>query len=234
MITSNLRLVVKIARRYIKRGLSHHTILDLIEEGNLGLMKAVDKFNPDLGYRFSSYAVWWIKESIESSIMNKERMVRLPVHRIKEVNRLIRQTNEIRTGLSGTPSMTEIEAVSEWDKKDIGELIQWSDGMSVRTSVMTEHTEYMSIDTCRSEAPEPVDVYYEARFAAALEKAVQSLPDLHREIVTSRYGLFGHEIKKLQCLSEVYGISKERVRQLQYDGLKKLQNKLRFDGWLDC
>ncbi|MGR5094503.1 sigma-70 family RNA polymerase sigma factor [Vibrio maritimus] len=233
LIESNLRLVVKIARGYTKRGLNNHTILDLIEEGNLGLIKAIDKFEPEKGFRFSTYAVWWIRESIESSLMNTGRTVRLPVHVIKEINRLSRQTNDMVSDLKRAPSVKEIAEQTANSQKHVSELIHMSGFIESSSSVDIVDKEYMSLDTCRSEAiPEPYDTCHDEMLLKSLERVVLSLPEKYRDIVIHRFGLFGKEVLTLDCLGEMYGLSKERVRQLQQEGVAKLQNRLRFDGWV--
>ncbi len=234
MITSNLQLVVKVAREYTKRTLSHHTFLDLIAEGNVGLMKAVDKFDLSKECRFSTYAVWWIRESIESAIMNRDRLVRLPIHRIKEVHRLWRQTHEMESRLNHSPSLKDIANNTGLTPIHVDNLVQLSGCIAVKASVDVEPSHHKSLETCRSEhIPEPVSVYDNARLMSALEKTVLSLPKRHQDILISRYGLFGQEVKKLQCLGEQFGMSKERVRQIQLEGIEKLQSKLEFDGWGD-
>jgi RNA polymerase nonessential primary-like sigma factor len=232
LIESNLRLVVKIARGYTKRGLNNHTILDLIEEGNLGLIKAIDKFEPEKGFRFSTYAVWWIRESIESSLMNTGRTVRLPVHVIKEINRLSRQTNEMRSALKRAPSVKEIAEQTSNSQQHVSELIHMSGFIESSASVDITDKEFQSLDTCRSDAiPEPYDICHDEKLLKSLEKVVLSLPDKYRDIVIHRFGLFGKEVLTLDCLGEMYGLSKERVRQLQQEGVVKLQGKLEFEGW---
>jgi RNA polymerase nonessential primary-like sigma factor len=233
LIESNLRLVVKIARGYTKRGLSNHTILDLIEEGNLGLIKAIDKFEPEKGFRFSTYAVWWIRESIESSLMNTGRTVRLPVHVIKEINRLSKQANEMRSDLKRAPSVKEIAEQTSNSQQHVSELIHMSGFIESSASVDITDKEFLSLDTCRSDViPEPYEAYHDEKLRKSLENVVLSLPDKYRDIVIHRFGLFGKEVLTLDCLGEMYGLSKERVRQLQQEGVVKLKRKLKFDGWV--
>ncbi|NOH26759.1 sigma-70 family RNA polymerase sigma factor [Vibrio mediterranei] len=234
LIESNLRLVVKIARNYTKRGLSNHTILDLIEEGNLGLIKAIDKFEPEKGFRFSTYAVWWIRESIESSLMNTGRTVRLPVHVIKEINRLSKQTNEIIADIQRPPSVKEIADKTLKSQAQVSDLIHMSGFIESSSSVDTIDKEFQSLETCRSEAiPEPCDLCHNEKLLKSLESVVLSLPEKYRDIVIHRFGLFGKEVLTLDNLGEMFGLSKERVRQLQQEGIQKLQNKLKFDGWIN-
>ncbi|MFC5077964.1 RNA polymerase sigma factor RpoS [Vibrio thalassae] len=234
LIESNLRLVVKIAGNYTKRGLGNHTILDLIEEGNLGLIKAIDKFEPEKGFRFSTYAVWWIRESIESSLMNTGRTVRLPVHVIKEINRLSKQTNEIIADLKRPPSVKEIADKTSKSQTQISDLIHMSGFIESSSSVDTIDKEFQSLETCRSEAiPEPYDLCHNEKLLQSLESVVLSLPEKYRDIVIHRFGLFGREVLTLDNLGEMYGLSKERVRQLQQEGVNKLQSELKFGGWIN-
>lgn len=232
LIEANLRLVVKIAQNYAKKRLHNHTLLDLIAEGNLGLIKAIEKFDHEKGFRFSTYAVWWIRESIESSLMNTERTVRIPVHIIKKINRLSRQTNEMSSSLNRPPSVREIAEQTENTQKHISELLQMSGYIQSNFSVDTINGEYNDLETHTSKTlPEPDKAYQNNELLKHLEKVTLSLPVKHQYIIIHRFGLFGKDTLTLKDLGKMYGLSRERVRQLQQEGLLKLQAQLKFDGW---
>jgi RNA polymerase nonessential primary-like sigma factor len=234
LIESNLRLVVKVARSYTKRGLSNHSLLDLIEEGNLGLIKAIEKFDPDKGFRFSTYAVWWIRESIESSLMNTGRTVRLPVHIIKEINRLSKQTKLMSDELKRSPSIKEIAQQVKQSQKHVSELIDMSGFIESNSSVDVVDQVYLTLDTCESKSiPEPYQNCHDEDLQKNLESMVLNLPEKYKNILVYRYGLFGQEIKTLEKLGEAYNLSKERVRQLQQEAIQKLQSKFKFEGLVD-
>ncbi|GAA5644669.1 MULTISPECIES: sigma-70 family RNA polymerase sigma factor [Vibrio] len=234
LIESNLRLVVKIARKYTRRGNHSHGLLDLIEEGNIGLMKAIDKFDPELGYRFSTYAVWWIRESIESSLMNNSRTVRLPIHVQKEIFKLSRDAKEVGLELRRDPSVTELAQKTNRSVEQVSELIDLSGFIESSASVSTFDSPAFTLEQYQDEVTaEPHNTCQQTALMSGLEKHVDSLPDKHRTIVIHRYGLFGQEVKTLDWLGNEFGLSKERVRQLQAEAIRKLRNKLSFDGWMD-
>ncbi|MCJ2375242.1 sigma-70 family RNA polymerase sigma factor [Vibrio sp. ZSDZ34] len=234
LIESNLRLVVKVARSYSKRGLSNHSLLDLIEEGNLGLMKAIEKFDPEKGFRFSTYAVWWIRESIDSSLMNTGRTVRLPVHIIKEINRLSKQTKLMGDELNRAPSIKEIAQQVQQSQQHVSQLIDMSGFIESNSSVDVVDQVYLTLETCESTSiPEPCQNCHDEELQKCLEAMVLNLPDKYKDILIYRYGLFGHEIKTLERLGETYNLSKERVRQLQQEAVQKLRSRFKFEGLVD-
>ncbi|WP_394153739.1 RNA polymerase sigma factor RpoD/SigA [Vibrio maritimus] len=233
MIESNLRLVVKLARSYIKRGLTHLTILDLIEEGNLGLIKAVDKYDPEQGFRFSTYAVWWIRESIESSIMNTERTVRLPVNIEKEMRKLYRETNQMLSSIHRPPSVSEITKHVNGELGHVGELIEMSGYIEPRVTVdslsNTSHLEAIP-----SQIDEEPDLSHQSQsLQANIDALINHLPKKYRDIIVHRYGLHGREVLTLHEVGVMKGLSKERVRQLQNEAIGKLQRKLDYMGWTE-
>ena len=231
MIEHNLRLVVSIAKTYMHRGLP---LSDLIEEGNLGLMHALDKFEPERGFRFSTYATLWIRQSVEKALMNQVRNVRLPVHVIREINQVLRATRFLEQALGAQGRAPDLEDIASLTGKSVEDV---ADALA-----LAEHT--TSLDAPRDLDPGSslLDFISDDRSAAPdleVEKSqldemlrswLKNLKEDQRMVITRRYGLDNQEPATLEGLAKELGLSKERIRQIQQESLIKLKKHLSSHG----
>ncbi|MUL10770.1 sigma-70 family RNA polymerase sigma factor [Aliivibrio fischeri] len=223
LIESNLRLVVKVANKYRKRNQTDLAILDIIEEGNLGLIKAIDKFNPELGYRFSTYAVWWIRESIESALFNHSRTVRLPVHITKELNTYLRAARELSKSLKREPSIRDISTYCEEEQIKVSKIISLIPNQLTCHSACSDELSPKFFElSSNNKALEPDNSLSQNNLEMNLSSWIDSLNYREKEIIINRYGLFGCKVKTLEDLGKDLDLSKERVRQIQSETLIKL------------
>ncbi len=221
MIESNLRLVVKISKRYINRGLP---FLDLIEEGNLGLIKAVERFKLSKECRFSTYATWWIRQSVERALVNQSRTIRLPVHVSDDINRMLKVTRELVQKLNREPSIKEVSTQMSVNTAYVRRLMVLLKKTYSIERPMGENNDYFLIDTIEDTSTVSPSVLLEdINKFDLVSKWLDSLSENERKIISMRFGLYDKDPQTLDIIGRSFGVTRERIRQIEAKSLDKLR-----------